>query len=83
MDEWHVYDSLTGEHFVIEDEFLLWQYLNSLASTAGVLVKHFQKIHKDTRAYGQLPGASPLPPKPSKPPKSKTVAINHIKPVTP
>ncbi|MHB1702333.1 MAG: hypothetical protein ACYCSN_19815 [Acidobacteriaceae bacterium] len=80
MDEWHVFDSITGNHLVVENQLLLWRYLNTLSSTAGVVVKHYQKIHKDTQAYGQVPGASPLPPNPANPPPSESVTITHIRP---
>lgn len=80
MAEWHVYDAAGKHPTVFEDQFLLWRYLNDLPAGAGVVVRHYDCILRDTQAYGNVPGASPLPPNPPDPPPSETVAIDHVKP---
>lgn len=80
MAEWHVYDAVGGNPTVFEDQYLFWQYLNALPATSGVVVRHYERVLRSTQTYGNLPGASALPPDPTNPPASETVAINHVRP---
>lgn len=83
MAEWHVYDKTGAHPTVFENQFLFWKHLNSLPAGTGVVVKHYERVLRDTQAYGDLPGASPLPPDPPDPPPSETVNIAHVKPKKP
>lgn len=79
MAEWHVYDAVDAQPVVFENEHLLWQYLNNLPAGAGVTVQHYERILRDTKTYGAIPGASPLPPNPANPPPSEKTNVAHIK----